>query len=89
MNTNQCSSGFPARDLHCCGWGTLQAVCLTRSREAAKGNAQGQFSVFGGRAADGSPWVLGVAAGAISPFNFLRSTLYGRDAIATNGDELM
>ena len=51
-------------------WGALQGVGLTRSREAAKGNAKGQvfsfrFSVFGlrfavGRAAGGSPrvWVL-------------------------------
>ena len=48
MDMDQCSSGFPARDLSCCGWGTLQAVWLTRSREVAKGNAAGRCSVFGG-----------------------------------------
>ena len=53
-----------------------------RSREVAKGNAQVRCSVFGGRAADGSPRVLRVAAEAISAFNFLQSTLYGMDAIA-------
>ena len=40
--------------------------------------------MFGGRAADGSPRVLRVAAEAISAFNFLQSTLYGMDAIATD-----
>ena len=38
----------------------LQADWLTRSREVAKGYAQGRCSVFGGRAADGSPRVRGV-----------------------------
>ena len=70
--------------LRLCTSGTLQADCLTRSREAAKGKAQVRRSVFGWRAADGSPRVLRVAAVAISPFNFLQSTLYGMDAIATD-----
>ena len=43
-----------------------------------------RFSVFDGRAADGSPQVLGAAAEVISAFNFLRSTLYGMDAIDTD-----
>ena len=57
------------------------------SREAAKARREThkfvvRYSV--GRAADGSPRVLRVAAGAISAFHFLQSTLYGMDAIATD-----
>ena len=59
------------------------------SREAAKARREShnvgvRCSVFDGRAADGSPRVLRVAAGAISAFHFLQSTLYGMDAIATD-----
>jgi len=48
--------------------GVLLTVGLTRSREAAKGNAAGQL------------W--SVVNCLLSPFNFLESTLYGMDAMA-------
>ena len=40
----------------------LQAVCLTRSREGAKGNAKGSVRCSVRRAADGSPRVCVFAA---------------------------
>jgi hypothetical protein len=76
------SSGFPARVLSSAfaasaDLGTvavaLQAVCLTRSREAAKGKRTRSVfgmrcSVCGGRAADGSPRVCVLrVAGGIPP----------------------
>ena len=52
MDTNECSSGFPARDLSWCGTGDNREALLARrqlwgSREAAKGNAQVRCSLFG------------------------------------------
>ena len=70
--------------VHLGNFGGCWSHAKPRSREVAKGNAQVRCSVFGGRAADGSPRVLRVAAEAISAFNFLQSTLYGMDAIATD-----
>ena len=66
MDTNRCSSCFPARDLPfcdwlsagcCCGAGVCRAGGLTRSREAAKGNAEVGIRCSVRRAADGSPRV--------------------------------